>query len=711
MEHSLCSQGQKSHNALSSSLTLDSLDLRQLLVSDRIQPLMSESVTFDTLSSSSSDQIPPFSASKLPRLSIIGLGDHLKMFSGPLSPLQEPRTDVNPVVITSPTSPRLKSMYKECLCISKWVVSSFFLRSMTIVHPLSFLKECLTGWRAPGHIPWRNIPDQTSVPEKWLPEGSLYSPEDFSRALFQARAGHVRVDVAQTEPEPRASIDASPDKHTAMTERMDFGSSSGTLTPMELVDMMRELKDLKNFFEGAFQEGSIIDQQPELPEQLTLPSLMISNSHCTFPLSLDSCQSFTLKPAANLAGRRGRKPPPPLLLKNEVMSPELSYPGIPTAFLGSPSTYSPNFEDVNLASTSGLRIEDMINNLRLQCSSMALHTPPVDIPWDSRLCPVSSIPPYEPIKKPMEVEVVEFVQSTIESTLPPEQPNNASPEVLGRRLATLTVPTRRQKGTPLSRVRAADLRKVGAATKNLQTVKCTRTDTPDKKPEVLSKYTSSPPLLLRSSLAKHPTFRPRSSKSVRFALSPSEFEKDVASLMYDDVWRSSQVSAQGHLYDNAPVKKNPTPRFNSTSDKERSVGRTRLIRQGTKSWHSTSTTFKVSSGMKTKERIKSIIIKPPLRHSMVPSIFYGNTDKPEMQNNDRPQRSLQSRGRHSLSRIIKGPISSAKENKRATVSNAFSTRWEFNEMDTAVRDGVASESIQKKSRMPVPLRNILTRFK
>ena len=124
---SLFSSTTMEHYQYSSSPTADSLDLPQLLASDPIQSLMSESVTFDTLSSSSSDQVPPFSTCKPPRLSIIELGDHLKMFSEPLSQLQEPRTDVKPrIVITSPTSPRLKSMFKECLCISKWAVSLFF---------------------------------------------------------------------------------------------------------------------------------------------------------------------------------------------------------------------------------------------------------------------------------------------------------------------------------------------------------------------------------------------------------------------------------------------------------------------------------------------------------------------------------------------------------------------------------------------------------
>ena len=547
----------------------------------------------------------------------------------------------------------------------------------------------MADWRAPGHIPWGNISDQATSNDKWLPEGSLYSPEDFSRALCQARTGYMPVKVAQTEQEPRAIVDASANKYITTTERMDLGSS-GTLTHMELVDMMQELKDLKNFFEDTSQEASRI-----------IPSLMISNSHCTFPLSLDSCQSFTLNPVPNLANRRGRNPPPPLLLKNQSPSSEL--PGLPTASLGSTSLYSDS-SDVDISNSSGLRIEDMINNLRLQCSSI-VNTPPVDNSWNSRSFSAAD----EPVKKSEEAEVVQFTESKpIENPIEAEvaessiesttfSSNNTSPD---HRLVTLTMPPGPQKGTSRSRVRVVNPSKIGTATKNLQMAEYARTDTIDKKPEVLSKDTS-PPSLLRSSLVKHPTFRPRSPKSVRFALSPLEFEKDVASLIYDDVWRSSQVSVQDH-YGKVPVKTFTTPHLISASDREGFEGEsTHLIRQNTKSWHPTSTTFKVSSTIKTKDRIKSIIIKPPVRHSMVPNIFYGNTDKV----NDRPQQLLESRGRHSFNRIIKGPIFSSKEHQRATVSKVFSARG------TVTPDSVGLESIQRKSRMPVPLRNILTRFK
>ena len=142
----LCSQRQKSQNPLSASPTADSLDLPRLLASDRIQPLISESITFDTLSSSSSDQVAPFSTCKPPRLSIIGLGDHLKMFSGPLSQLQDGVK--SKIVITSPTSPRLKSMFKECLCISKWAVSLFNLPVNSRQYLIHFTFEGMFDWLA-----------------------------------------------------------------------------------------------------------------------------------------------------------------------------------------------------------------------------------------------------------------------------------------------------------------------------------------------------------------------------------------------------------------------------------------------------------------------------------------------------------------------------------------------------------------------------------
>ena len=111
---------------------------------------------------------------------------------------------------------------------------------MTVANSFSRLKECLPDWWALEE----NIPDGTTNYDKKLPEGSLFSPEDLSHSLCQARAGYMPVDVAQTEQEPRAIVDACLNKHITSNERIDIGSS-GTLSHMELVGMMQELKDLK----------------------------------------------------------------------------------------------------------------------------------------------------------------------------------------------------------------------------------------------------------------------------------------------------------------------------------------------------------------------------------------------------------------------------------------------------------------------------------
>ena len=71
----------------------------------------------------------------------------------------------------------------------------------------------MTDWRAPGHILWGNTPDHTTSNDKWLPEGSLYSPEDFSCALHQAHreGGYVwHVDTVQ---DSCAIVDTSFDKY------------------------------------------------------------------------------------------------------------------------------------------------------------------------------------------------------------------------------------------------------------------------------------------------------------------------------------------------------------------------------------------------------------------------------------------------------------------------------------------------------------------
>ncbi len=107
-----------------SSLSASSLDVGQLIDANTSQPLLLESLSCASLTSSSSVIPPAFPLPTVPHLSLISLGEHLKMFPAVLSGTEEKssRCMDAPVVLTCPTSPRLRSMCEECLSITKWAV-------------------------------------------------------------------------------------------------------------------------------------------------------------------------------------------------------------------------------------------------------------------------------------------------------------------------------------------------------------------------------------------------------------------------------------------------------------------------------------------------------------------------------------------------------------------------------------------------------------
>lgn len=86
--------------------------------------LISESLTLDSISSVSSMLVPPFpSGYSLPFATILSLGDHLHMFPKSTPRIKrELQGSSEKVMLTSPTSPRLRAMIKESLCITKWAV-------------------------------------------------------------------------------------------------------------------------------------------------------------------------------------------------------------------------------------------------------------------------------------------------------------------------------------------------------------------------------------------------------------------------------------------------------------------------------------------------------------------------------------------------------------------------------------------------------------
>lgn len=104
----------------------DSLDLDLLLLdATRLPSLLSESLTLESLSGELNTPIPDFSfAYRPPPLAVVDLGERLHMwppgwFRKPITTKSERK---GKVVLAAPTSPRLQSMLRENISISRWLV-------------------------------------------------------------------------------------------------------------------------------------------------------------------------------------------------------------------------------------------------------------------------------------------------------------------------------------------------------------------------------------------------------------------------------------------------------------------------------------------------------------------------------------------------------------------------------------------------------------
>ena len=101
-----------------------SLDLRGLCLRIQPQTVLSESITFETLPTVCSEDVPPFPAGHSPPLAtVIGLWSRLSLF--PLTIHRSHKFEDRPYV-TTPTAPRLKTMLDERICVKRWAVRLHF---------------------------------------------------------------------------------------------------------------------------------------------------------------------------------------------------------------------------------------------------------------------------------------------------------------------------------------------------------------------------------------------------------------------------------------------------------------------------------------------------------------------------------------------------------------------------------------------------------
>jgi hypothetical protein len=450
----------------------------------------------------------------------------------------------------------------------------------------------------------------------------------------------------------------------------------------DFYDMILELDSVKSFFQDIPEDYTFVKNSDSVQSagKLSIPSLVVSNSHFTFQIALESSSTLAQSRSDTLAHRRGKMTPTALVVEKQMPAFDIPYPDVPTAFLGQPSEASIPAEYSESDTRQTLRFEEMIKNLRLQCSTMELHNLPADTSWNSRT-PVTplALGHGDPIEdKPREIVSRDLPLTDTDMVGKPKSP---------------TVP-------PLQKPMHQNL-----AVQRSEAVLLSN----EKPSRPLVKSPVSRPL--RSAIAKAlmvPT-KPVP-KTVRFALTRHDLEKEISLSRTATVIKSTPQQAV------IPAKPQTVNNQNTAGITDFPVTANRKLLQRSRSctqrpsWKSISQTKKTP---RTQARSHSLIIG-----SMSPKgeSFTGSEDNDSSvelfnRNMSNSVCSTQSLGRHSLSRIIKGPIFSGRDSKRATFSLGAHGFDENAIRRDSSENPSLSHSLQKKSRMPIPLRNILTRFK
>ena len=506
------------------------------------------------------------------------------------------------------------------------------------------------GWDAPGHIPWENALDHAT--RKWLPEGSLFSSESFSRARNRHRC-----------------IGSSSSQGSDDIKLVDLNS--------EMLEMMRELHSLRSYFAEPLQEDSDLDFDLDSSHKPSVPALVVSTSYVTFPLtSLESSQNiFT----SAIATRRGREALPPLSIpKKEILS---TIPSTDTSGSRDPDKF--NIHRLDNPKKSALRVEEMISNLRLQCSSMlpTLSPPVDDTSWNSR----------SPMSSYNEAENLNHSNTVNKHTSAKSSPDPGRHKTLPSVPATSRRPSEPRLKGKLNQPKFFYKKRTSTDLSSSQR------PPPTRKPVTAQTGAPTPTRIAPqkiplSAMAKSKNRSLKPYKVVRFALPKSEVTKDFVGFAHKPSLLPQPLSTthNGNGLDSKNII--------LSDDKTKTVPRTNSI-----PIHKDDGSVPISTGSSPqrtpKMRTRSVSIHPFRKIALTresielkaPTTECGTT-------HGRRSRSL---GAHSLSRIIKGPMFALK-NKRATIS-LDSTAFKTNYTD--------EKGNPKKHRMPIHIKSLLTRFK
>ncbi|PPQ63816.1 hypothetical protein CVT24_009811 [Panaeolus cyanescens] len=648
------------------SYSAGSLDLVQLLHTSFSPSLITESMTLDSLPSQGS--LPPGSTPLFPQcrsssFQLIGLGEHLRLFASESMGKQQPVGSLrgqSRTVLSMPTSPRLSKLIKECLSIEKWADAS-------------------CGWQPPGHIPWERVPE----PDKfsWTPEGSVYSRENFVKALKFNRSCRSPQSTVTDLPSKRDDATLSPLK-----------LEGSRPSEQEIQEMMSELKCLRSYFQDSLQICEGTNGQAQASNATVSPK-----------------QTSTAKAPA-LALRRGKQPPSRLSLSKKQRPKDLSYPSIPSAFLGSPTRHessSKPIDDEAESTKSMMNAQDMIQNLRSQCSAMlvpkrAVASPKVPLspvekqPVNSEECKVTTVSqePTKPkvSKNPVVAPVrnAKPVTTRIQRVPPPSIGNEKSP-VLGNS---------QRDGTVL---KAAPVKPTSKSPSPPSTTPAFHVPT-------------SPNVAPRKNL-------PRNCRTVRFETPINTYTKKGNASSSEDDSQSSTFSIE-------PLDAKYPSLTGSLESSHRSGGPrgglSRSLPPASKSKSAVSQGL-TSSFRKNTEQVASNAGVP--RTDAVSTIAQGaltvtaskvtlgkelkaTSDTSGGLSAPQATTTTHSLGRNSLSRIIRGPMFSAsKEIKRETVCMGPKVARQQIVDNRPSSEIVGTSGDKRKSRMPGTLRSIFTRFK
>ncbi|KAI9510508.1 hypothetical protein F5148DRAFT_1178968 [Russula earlei] len=295
------------------------------------------------------------------------------------------------VLVSSPTPERLKNVARLKPALQTWI-------------------SAVPRSTPPDILPWS--PPREKPAYVWVPEGSCFPPS-YLRSCLRERHGPIDIDTHLLSASGEARRDVTlkpiepPDSpsrsrplrrcasHSTHARVADCTPSNipmmfpplhvrGKLRRWSLgvppsyisTEFMKRRHESQRVDAVAGIESAQSDALNDAPP-LPLPAIKVSTSTATIAISFPGSPEGPTHAPEPLAIRRGQKMLASLTLRSPRHATE-EYPSIPTAFLGTPSAYSPHFRLTSSnaqCDAESLPISDMISTLRSQAASLKVSSP------------------------------------------------------------------------------------------------------------------------------------------------------------------------------------------------------------------------------------------------------------------------------------------------------------------------------------------------